>query len=50
LFASSGAIALVPAALFIAPAPAPMTQEWRVLVPLPFSSRPKHLLLSVLLV
>jgi hypothetical protein len=27
-----------------------MSQEWRALVPLPVSSTPKHLLLSVLLV
>jgi hypothetical protein len=50
LFASSGVIALVPAASFIAPTQEPMTQEWRALVPLPISSTPKHLLLSVFLV
>ena len=49
-FASSGVIALVPAALFTVPASAPTAQEWRALVPLPVSSIPKHLLLSVLLV
>ena len=50
LFASSGVIALVPAALFVAPTMSPMAQDWRALVPLPVSSTPKHLLLSVLLV
>jgi hypothetical protein len=50
LFASSGVIALVPVASFVAPTQEPMTQEWRALVPLPISSTPKHLLLSVLIV
>jgi hypothetical protein len=50
LFASSGLIALVPVPPFIAPTTAPIAPEWRALVPLPPSSTPKHLLLSVLLV
>jgi hypothetical protein len=50
LFASSGVIAPVQAAPFIAPTTTPIAQEWRALVPLPASSKPKHLLLSVLLV
>ena len=50
LFASSGVIALVPAPPFIAPAAPAMAQGWRPRVPLPVSSRPKHLLLAVLLV
>jgi hypothetical protein len=50
LFAASGLITLVPVASFITPTQEPMTQEWRALVPLPISSTPKHLLLSVLLV
>jgi len=50
LFASSGVIALVPAASFVAPTQEPMTREWRALVPLPIASKPKHLLLSVLIV
>src|SRR5262249_8011854 len=49
-FASSGVIALVPAAPFTVPVTAPTAQEWRALVPLPVPSVPKHLLLSVLLV
>jgi hypothetical protein len=49
-FAWSGVIALVPAALFTVPVTAPTAQEWRAPVPLPVSSVPKHLLLSVLLV
>jgi len=49
-FVSSGAIALVPVLAVIAPtAPSPV-REWRALVPLPVSSTPKHLLLSVFLV
>lgn len=48
--ASSGVIALAPAALASAPTMAPVAQQWRVLVPLPVSSTPKHLLLSVFLV
>jgi hypothetical protein len=43
-------IALVPVAAFTVPVSAFMSQEWRALVPLPVSSTPKHLLLSVLLV
>jgi hypothetical protein len=50
-FAASEAIALVPvAAMFRAPTTLSPEQEWRALVPLPVSSTPKHLLLSVLLV
>jgi hypothetical protein len=49
-FAASGMSALVPVAAFPVPASAFMSQEWRALVPLPVSSTPKHLLLSVLLV
>ena len=49
-FAASGVIALVPVAAFTVPLSAFMSQEWRALVPLPVSSTPKHLLLSVLLV
>jgi hypothetical protein len=49
-FAASGAIALAPVAAFTVPVSAFMSQEWRALVPLPGSSTPKHLLLSVLLV
>jgi hypothetical protein len=50
VFASSGAIALAPVIAVIAPiAPSP-APEWRALVPLPISSKPRHLLLSVLLV
>jgi hypothetical protein len=49
-FAASGVIALVPVAAFIVPVSAFMSQAWRALVPLPVSSTPKHLLLSVLLV
>ena len=50
LFASSGVIALVEATSFVAPTSAPLGQEWRAAVPLPASSTPKHLLLSVFLV
>src|SRR5262245_48995333 len=50
IFASSGVIALVPAVLFTAPPTVSLPQAWRTLVPLPVSSVPKHLLLSVLLV
>jgi hypothetical protein len=49
-FVASGVIALVPVAVFPVPVSAFMSQEWRALVPLPVSSTPKHLLLSVLLV
>jgi hypothetical protein len=49
-FAASGLIALVPVAAFTVPVSAFMSQEWRALVPLPVSSTPKHLLLSVFLV
>ena len=49
-FASSGVIALVPAAVFLIPATIHAAREWRVLAPLPASSIPRHLLLSVLLV
>jgi len=50
MFASSGAIALVPVVPVIAPVVARRAQQWRALVPLPVPSTPKHLLLSVLLV
>jgi hypothetical protein len=49
-FAASGVIALVPIAAFGVQVRAFMSQQWRALVPLPVSSTPKHLLLSVLLV
>jgi hypothetical protein len=49
-FAASGVIALVPVAAFAVPVSGFMSQEWRALVPLPVSSTPKYLLLSVLLV
>jgi hypothetical protein len=49
-FASSGVIALVPAAVFSVSATVPAAQKWRALVPLPVSSVAKHILLSVLLV
>ena len=49
-FAASGVIALVPVAAFTVPVSAFNSQAWRALVPLPVSSIPKHLLLSVFLV
>ena len=49
-FVSSGAIGWVPVAVVIAPTTPSPVQEWRALVPLPVSSTPKHLLLSVFLV
>jgi hypothetical protein len=49
-FAASGVIALTPVAVFRVPPIAFASQEWRALVPLPVSSTPKHLLLSVFLV
>jgi 3'-phosphoadenosine 5'-phosphosulfate (PAPS) 3'-phosphatase len=50
-FVASGAIALVPVAAMIStPTTASPEQGGRALVPLPVSSTPKHLLLSVLLV
>jgi hypothetical protein len=49
-FAASGVSALVPVAAFAVPVSALMSQEWRALVPVPVSSTPKYLLLSVLLV
>jgi len=49
-FAASGVIVLVPVAVFTVPVSAFASQEWRALVPLPVSSTPKHLLLSVFLV
>jgi hypothetical protein len=48
-FASSGAIALVEAPTLIVPTTTPIAAAWRALVPLPVSSTPKHLLLSVFL-
>jgi hypothetical protein len=50
MFASSGAIALVPVIAVIAPIVTSPEQGWRALVPLPISYTPKHILLSVLLV
>jgi hypothetical protein len=49
-FAASGAIALVPVAAFTVPVSALRPQQGRAPVPLPLSSTPRHLLLSVLLV
>jgi len=49
-FSASGLIALIPLASVAAPVILVASPEWRVLVPLPVSSTPKHLLLSVLLV
>ena len=49
-FVASGVIALVPIAAVTVPISAFMSEEWRALVPLPVSTTPKHLLLSVLLV
>jgi hypothetical protein len=49
-FAASGVIALVLVTMFTVPTNPFASQEWRALVPLPVSSTPKHLLLSVLLV
>jgi hypothetical protein len=49
-FASSGAITLVPVVAVVAPTTAALPQEWRALAPLPVSTIPKHLLLSVLIV
>src|SRR4051812_33468647 len=49
-FAASGVIALAPVTVFTVPPIAFVSQEWRALVPLPVSSTPKHLLLSVFLV
>jgi hypothetical protein len=50
MFASSGAITLIPAALFTIPPTVHASEEWRALVPLRPSPIPKHLLLSVFLV
>jgi len=49
-FAGPGPIALVPITPFTVPLNAFVSEEWRALVPLPVSSTPKHLLLSVFLV
>ena len=49
-FATSAVITLAPTSLFTAPTTAAVRPAWRALVPLPGSTRPKHLLLSVLLV
>jgi hypothetical protein len=49
-FAVSGVIALVPVTMSTVPTGPIASQEWRALVPLPISSTPKHLLLSVFLV
>ena len=48
--ASSGVIALVPAAVLSLSMIQPPAQQWRALVPLRGSPVPRHLLLSVLLV
>jgi hypothetical protein len=50
VFASSGAIALAPVVAIIAPIVASPVPEWRAPVRLSISSKPKHLLLSVLIV
>src|SRR5262245_18314328 len=50
MFAASGLTVLVPVAAVTAPPCVVASREWRALVPLPVSSTPKHLLLSVLLV
>ena len=50
LFVSSGLIALVQVAPFVALTTALIAPEWRAVVPLPSPSKPKHLLLSVFLV
>jgi hypothetical protein len=49
-FAASGVMAVVPVAVLTFPVSTFASQEWRALVPLPVSSTPKHLLLSVFLV
>jgi hypothetical protein len=49
-FASSGLIAFVPAAVFSISTTIHAARDWRALVPLPVSSVPRHLLLSVLIV
>ena len=49
-FVASGAVALVPVALFAVPVNRFAAHEWRACVPLPVSSTPTHLRLSVLLV
>jgi len=49
-FAASGVIVLAPAAVFTLPTSTSTSQGWRALVPLPVSSTPRHLLLSVFLV
>lgn len=50
VFASSGSIGLAPVVAVIAPIVGSPAPEWRAIVPLPISSKPKHLLLSVLIV
>ena len=50
-FASSGIVALVPVSIPLVVTPSvPALQEWRAFYPLPVSTVPKHLLLSVFLV
>jgi hypothetical protein len=49
-FAASGLIGMAPVSAFTVPTSAVTSREWRALVPLPVSSTPKHLLLSVFLV
>jgi hypothetical protein len=50
MFASSGVIALAPAAVFSVAATVPVPQEWRALVPRPAPSVATHIFLSVLLI
>jgi hypothetical protein len=50
IFASSGAIALVPVIAVTPPIVTSPERDCRALVPLPTSSTPKHLLLSILIV
>jgi hypothetical protein len=50
-FAPSAIVALVPADIPLVVTPSvPALQEWRAFIPLPVSTIPKHLLLSVFLV
>lgn len=49
-FVASGAIALVPVAVFAIPVNRLAAHGWRAFVPLPVSATPTHLRLSVLLV
>lgn len=49
-FAASGVLAPAPVSVVIVRPVVLASQEWRALIPLPVSSTPKHLLLSVFLV